>query len=316
MWFTNFFGDAEEDMTEAMQTELSVRNIQCGNGIATLALRNTGDRNIAGTASDAFLYWQNDLVDTASNDLRGKEFLTVNGFDTVTYVFPEMQANRQYRVEAEIDGVTVSERCRPLAPQVDGFEDGDIDEYVAFSGDDAYFTIQSDVVRDGSNALRLMNGDSEYRHLYSYTGLPSYPSQGDTFSVWVRSNTTDGGPEAQAHVMFGKQDNGGQIEYYRVQVMFNDGNFLLKVHNASGPSGYPTLAEDIGAFTYPGDAWYLVQVDWMTNGTIVSTLYDEDGAVLSRISATDTQYGSGGVGPRGWADSGTAVYWDNYHVHE
>lgn len=197
--------------------------------------------------------------------------------------------------------------------RVDGFEDNDIGEYY---GDTSEFAVASGAARTGSYGLNFTRaGTSGYREIFSNPGdgLPNYVSKGDTITFWTRSSTTDGGTTAQAEIIFGKDTDTGQDQYYNAWVNFDEGNFAI-VKNNETMSPAPQVT-DTSAFTYTSNTWYKVEVNWYQNDTIIATLYDDTGTELSTISYTDESgdINGNGIGFRGYSD-GPTVHYDDYRV--
>lgn len=104
---------------------------------------------------------------------------------------------------------------------IDNFEDGDLSEY---GGDTAEAGIQSTYTKDGLYGVEINQSGSSYQEIRSTSGLPYYPSQGDTFRVWLRIgdiNTT---------FVFGAQAESNRDDQYLV--MFHEDNNDLSIKNA------------------------------------------------------------------------------------
>ncbi len=87
---------------------------------------------------------------------------------------------------------------------IDSFEDGDISEY---SGDTGVFSVTTGSTDWGSYRLesgRKQDG-TDFSLITSTSGLGTYPSQGDTYSVRAYPDTSEDDPNPQ--IAFGVQDS-------------------------------------------------------------------------------------------------------------
>lgn len=188
-----------------------------------------------------------------------------------------------------------------LATIIDDLEDGDISEYGGSTG--SYSANTNAPVANGSYSLKGTTPSGGGGVIIrSDSGLNAYPSQGDTFRYNFQFNQTD---QLQAF-LFGAQSTGsGTGEAYRVEPRIEKGNFSLYLNDGTSN----TLAQDTSV-SYSTGVMYEVGIDWASDGTITTTLYDDTGSQISQISATDTTYTSGGVGWRSYdpADQSTIVH--------
>jgi hypothetical protein len=185
---------------------------------------------------------------------------------------------------------------------VDDFEDGDISEY---GGDTGPFSVQGSVVKNGSRALEFTNNTNE--NIMTDTDNFSHPSQGDTFSAYLR---TTSGSEGARGMLFGVQSETSRsnLSAYMVQLVYNGAFRIVKYYN-----GNKTIMKK----TTPGwssDTWQKVVVDWGTDGTITATVYENDNQ-KEQISTTDNTFSSGGIGWYGnRGNSSQSNYYDYYRI--
>ncbi|ADQ68442.1 hypothetical protein C499_08722 [Halogeometricum borinquense DSM 11551] len=178
-----------------------------------------------------------------------------------------------------------------LNQTVDGFEDGDLSEYTQTTGD----TVQSSMVWSGDYAVEMDPSVDE--DLVSTSGLPKYPSAGDTISFRTYHDGSGGGWAFN----FGKDSN----NYYRVRHGYTVQDIrIIKVVNGTST----TLRDkDIGT---PSGEWVRGKIEWGENGELNYTVYDEAGNVVASLSATDSNetVKSGGIMMEAWKHN--AQYFD------
>lgn len=178
---------------------------------------------------------------------------------------------------------------------IEDFEDGDLAEYTFFEGS-SNATIVDTPTYSGSKALELADTTVG---MNSTSGLPVYPSAGNSFRVWTRFDT---GTEL-TNFTYGVQDDDNR--YYVQLDGENDNWWLFKYENSSGT----TLAGEAG-IGLEADTWYEIEVEWRTNGDHVLTLTDASGSVLSQVVATDSTWTAGGIGFDAYLSSGERVFYD------
>lgn len=223
------------------------------------------------------------------------------------------------RIHLKVSGswVVVSGRI------VDGFEDGDINEYVA-NGHKGLFRISSTSF-EGSNSIERYDEVGQ-RFILSDQGdgLEYYPQPGDTFECAVLGHTSHGdSADSQIGPIWGWDGSGGTSSDpqpdggYTCHHNFSDGSTVLQ-RIEDQPSGYdPTnLDTSINNDTnYSGNEWRLFTVDWGTNGDMTVEYKMPDGTVLATLSANDSTYTSRGVGVNTYrGGSGAGSQLDNYHI--
>jgi hypothetical protein len=181
---------------------------------------------------------------------------------------------------------------------IDDYEDNDLSEYSNVTGNTA---VQSNVVHDGTYAIRTEESSSEDGHAGSMSGLPRYPQAGDTFQYWARSvqgNSTEVG--------FGIQEDTKDNGY---DILFNDSRIDIRRWDNDSVTALSSKSVSTSA-----DTWYRIVVDWGSGGDLVATLYDESGTELASTSATDTNYSGGGISVGGGGTSGDKWYFDTFEI--
>lgn len=181
---------------------------------------------------------------------------------------------------------------------VDSFEDADIAEY---SGDTGSFAIDDTVAYDGSYSLRGDQGGASEAMIYSTTGLTYYPEPGDTYRTNF-GNLTEA-INGNLKLPFGLQDTNN---YYYIWIASGSEGFGLRKVSAGSDS---QLAKT--AHTYATGTEYIPEVVWGTDGTLDATLYDANMNVITTASATDTEFGAGGIG---WLVYNNGANFDNARV--
>lgn len=164
---------------------------------------------------------------------------------------------------------------------IDNWEDNDLSEYSSNSNGGSA-TVQTGTVYDGSYAMQIDTDGAGQDIWYSTSGLNYYPEQGD---IWERRLYTTGGGDVCAHG-FGLQDLNN---VYKSEWRNNDAYKLTKI---SGGSGSVLTSTTVGS---PTGEWLREKLEWASDGTITVTMIDSAGTQLAQLSATDTEFASGGV---------------------
>jgi len=184
---------------------------------------------------------------------------------------------------------------------IDDFEDGEIDEY---SGDKVSFSVQNSVVQEGTNALQMSNDDGASNEIRSTSGLPRYPSEGDTFSFRVYFENSD----SAAEMHFGVQDSDN---YYRARIIPSVGEISLGKYVSGSLTNLDT---DFGSI--PTGEWLEGIIEWNTSVSPPEISFTLNDSAQTEIAATspvqDGEFSSGGIGWDASVDSfsGDSVYFD------
>lgn len=200
---------------------------------------------------------------------------------------------------------------------IDNFESGDFSAYDT-SNDGGYFSIVQSPVQEGSYALAI---DLNYSDINSYwvrstSGLPAYPSKGDTFSFWYRPEGVAGDKtkfrwnainSSTYYVLWLNQSNGGP-NYEKVTLGRNETTNLIDPGN--------------GTWDATANEWFEIEVQWGTDDTFTLTVYDvngnavqgphsaTDGSPLSEYDAIEWHYGVAGAN----GSDTNYVYFDNARI--
>ena len=229
------------------------------------------------------------------------EFIRVDtdsGTGFIPFVNPSESDRPYLRLQTQSHGVLAAHSESSLQKIVDDFNDGDISEY---NGDTGRYTTGTNTVYEGTHSLEMGLSDSGSEEIYSTSGLDNYPSQGDTFQTRIYQNVSNG----SVGFMWGLQDSNN---YYRIDK--DDSNNETQLEKYSGGSGN-TL--DTISNSGPLDSWEKLTVDWGTDGSMtVDVSYSS-----STLTATDTEYTSGGIGWRVSSsplNNNTDAYADLYEI--
>jgi len=188
--------------------------------------------------------------------------------------------------EITVDGQTVFTAADPFI--IDDFEDGNISEY---SGDTGTFTTTTTNPIGGTTSLLYPSSGGGDTTIMSTSGLDNYPSAGDEFSFKVRTSSVT---NTQAYVGFGTTLNAVPEfsgDGYFVFFNYNGGKFSFRRFD----NGSRTILAEDTSVSYTSNETYTVEVDWGSAGSFTVTLLDTSGTV-STLSASDTEYSSGGFG--------------------
>ncbi len=184
----------------------------------------------------------------------------------------------------------------PTGGVVDGFEDGDLDEYDQKRGGSARVT--SERTYEGSHSLELTTpGGGGASKVLSTSGLDRYPAAGDVYRTrWYRSSSDSRG---RNRLYFGVQDD---ANYYEVYVNYPHDDFELRKFEDGARTRLASANE-----TPRKDTWVEWTIDWGADGTITAS-YD-DGQRSGSLTATDGTWTDGGVGFYQQVASGGVKAW-------
>jgi alpha-L-rhamnosidase len=178
---------------------------------------------------------------------------------------------------------------RPQVVIIDGFEDGDIDEY---DGDVGGYSVTEDApVFHGSSSLKMPTAGRE-RRISSSSGLKRYPSAGDI----VKYDFQLGSASDTLTFVFGAQSEGANPpNRYDLNLNSPSNTLLLWRIEDGDPVKIASATVDVGDHL---NEWIEGTVEWSTDGTIACTLTDASGVELASLSATDATFSHGGIGFR------------------
>jgi ELWxxDGT repeat protein len=180
---------------------------------------------------------------------------------------------------------------------IEGFEDGNIAEYVEYGGATGASVVTS-VAHDGIYGL----ADDTNEGWLVRNDSAVHVEQGDTMSVWIRLGAITGGASSDGRAYFGfGASSAGTLS---VVLAPNSNAFVIQDNTGFD---YTTLATV--AYTYSANTWYHVVVAWGTDGGIDASLFASDGnTLLSTVSATSDAITGGGIAFRAF---GTTHYFDS-----
>jgi len=169
---------------------------------------------------------------------------------------------------------------------LDGFEDGDIAEYVILSGTAPSVTAAA--AHDGSFGLESSNPATTPAWIYRDDAAVQL-GYGDTLSFWVQILDD---PDSRAYCGFGASSAGT----YSLVAAPNTGELIIQKNEGYGHTSLVAVSQ-----TWVLNQWYLLEVQWDTGGNITGRLYDSDGqSLLNTVSVVDTTYTQGGIALRGF----------------
>lgn len=192
---------------------------------------------------------------------------------------------------------------------IDSFEDGDHAEYTDTSGD--YYVVKdSTVAKHDSYYLDFAEaGQHSGAGLVSTSGLPRYPSPGNTFeshSQLIYSADFAG-------IQFACQTESDTFpDGYRCQVDGEQDRIEIIKHTGGGGTFSTLNSSAMNVSNYTNE-WLRHKVFWDTNGDIVYTVYDSSGSQITQTSANDTTYTSGGFGYASETNSSLSSEQHVYH---
>lgn len=210
---------------------------------------------------------------------------------TLSWATSSSQTAQAYTASVQTDDASDSETVAVEAI-IDDFERGDLSPYTDNSTGDGVAEVVQSPVKQGSHALRLYEGVDEVE-IISMSGLPNYPSQGDTFEYYYRYDN-----QAIGAFHFGVQSTSFN-DKYAIRARGDKDEFVLFGGNDSERKSVSLSTNE----------WYRIEVDWQTDGTITATLYDKTETQISQVSITDSTYSSGGIAFDGFTGTSSTDGW-------
>lgn len=170
---------------------------------------------------------------------------------------------------------------------IDSFEDEDFAEY---SGETSGFSFVTNGGAPDGEVHVECNELNDTNVMYSSSGLENYPMQGNEVTFWT---STEGiGIDAHSGFAFGVQDQSNLYAVVGSRYFDATSNHISILKYSGGSINVLAQSGDLGD-TPSGDFRYT----WESDGTITAT-YVPTGA---QISATDTEWSSGGIGWFGYS---------------
>lgn len=191
---------------------------------------------------------------------------------------------------------------------IDSFEDGGITEYYQTSN--AWSVVDDpSLATHGTKVLHSSFGQGGKDAMTSGTGLPYYPSRGETFRT---NHITLGEANGFGH-QFGLNHDGRNIfpDGYSVRANFGDNGDLKLVRQDPGGEQGGEQQLDTTVIDMSGLTGQTLELETeFGNPTITSTLYRENGTIVGRVSASDTTFNGNDFG---WISTLDATLADERH---
>lgn len=190
---------------------------------------------------------------------------------------------------------------------IDDVEDGDISEYTVNSTGTPTGA-STNRVWEGTYSIVLTGQAASDSSIVSQSGLPYYPTRGDTIRWYNQQDTAS----AQSRFGFFWSGTGMRSSGSGYSVYINVGDNEFGMFRWDDGDGVENPTDSV-SLSY--DTWYLLEAD--TSATdIVANLYDTDENLLVSVSLSDTAYDSGGIGMdyEGSNSDGSSVWYDYIHA--
>lgn len=173
-----------------------------------------------------------------------------------------------------------------IDPTIDSWDDGDLSEYSTGTKHGTASISVSSQGRSGDCLDIQTNGDDTVG-VYSDGGLDMYPQPGHTTEAWIYTDQITTGEFTSIEFYIGYpgssigdgRSNQGIVSRFRG---WNGGEWLIQVLDSGGTTSYDPVS--IGGLTA---GWYRFVVDWQSDGTIISQLWDGDGNKLAESQGND-----------------------------
>jgi len=170
---------------------------------------------------------------------------------------------------------------------IEDFERGDISPY---GGDTPAFNVQTGTVIEGSQTVEATGVTTE-QIISSTSGLPTYPTQGDTWKWDIQFNDVSSGA---AWLIWATQNETATPGGYAIELVPFDDGFNLIVLDGSGGATSPQQKNVSESYT--ANETYTVEISWGTDNSISSHIVDSSGTQIASLSGSDSTYTSGGIG--------------------
>lgn len=200
--------------------------------------------------------------------------------------------------------ITPAATSAAATPTIETFERGNLDPYTI--NDATAFAVQQSVVQSGSNALEIVAGNSNTDYMYSLSGLNTYPSEGDTFEFYWRTDGTDGGSNSRIHFASQTETNQWSDGY---NIFFDGGE--MEIWQLINGGSFDT-SDDVSIAWTPGD-FNRIEVEWLSSA-ITATAHAPDETELGSCSIPGGEYTGGGVGFTGAAGNTDTHWYDTWRV--
>lgn len=187
---------------------------------------------------------------------------------------------------------------------LDDFEDGDIAEYSGNTSDG--WEANKTEVYEGSWALRVAAGES------AITRTDVTIAPGETpFGAWLWPDVASGSTYSTAGFAFAVQSATGISNLDAYSVVVDMSYEDLKIFRHDDGAVDPTLIGYEQLTTQYSNQWLRAEVStWDSSGNITAKIYDSNGTLLQTVNASDSTWGSGGIGWVVVSDTGYYSYAD------
>lgn len=189
----------------------------------------------------------------------------------------------------------------------DDFEDGSLSEY---SGDTGDFTIDGTYAYGSTNGLDATSNESGRTENGGMYRLDQTISQNQTIR-YKQHLTISAGVTDETCTKFAVQSTGAPASNYAVCVDLNGADQIVLVRDARyDAAASPAVSLDSASIsTVTG--WHTFEIDWADDDSISVTMTNESGSTIGTLSATDSNYSTGGYGFSFWFQNGG---WDAFTV--
>jgi len=169
-----------------------------------------------------------------------------------------------------------------------------------YDGDLTDATRQQSTVQSGSYALEVTNG----AEIASTSGLPNYPSAGDSFDVrfYIVGNEFH-------RIGFGVQNATSTWIDDAITILFDFRSGQPDIKTTVRQGGSTVTDGDGTADQNPSDQWCRANVSW-TSSDFTVELFDSGGSSIDSVTVSDSTYSSGGIGFGGAA----TAYFDEWFI--
>lgn len=311
-WVPGLIGDVQEGVSEDssslsdaanMQLDVSRAGYNSSSGNLSLSVTNRGSAAVENLTATA--YGNTPVQKQVDTSLDPGE---VTSFEIEVDSEPD-SVNidvEDYPVSAETRDISTSSDSNGDGDDgpkvVDNFNDGDLSEY---SGDTSVFSTTSSAY-EGDYALHATSTTDNSYYLTSTSGLDNYPSQGDTFQLWIKADDY-----ARKVIHWGISSEGSKDGY---RLLYNTNNAGGPDMSISDPNGNIASKNSVQM----AGSWYRWKIDWQDDNTINWTIYDSSGNMMDTLSGSSgSSVTSGGIGfasRSGCCSASSDHYWDNWII--
>lgn len=279
--------DVEEEEGMLQLSASGPNTISEGNTLnVDVTAENTGQNTVTETVR---LNFNGNQVDSRSTTVDGGQ----QSQFTLTHT-PSVTGTHSWRVQGENDAASGEVTIEANRFLIDSFEHNDLTNY--WESNTSHYRIDSAWAYDGSYCL-YKNSDYSGAMLNSFSGLDTYPQEGDRINMLFRTNFNETTTARSIpSIRFGHSSEGDS--FYECRLAIHNQRMVI-TENDPSTSGWNNLRVSDINLNFPEHTTVMFSVFWGSDNIGMRLFNDETGeAITPYISAQPEQVAStsGGIG--------------------